>query len=84
MTDTNTGRDEDLEQEIDRAVMAAFGGGSAQPLAAGDPKEIFCQHWPTVKQALEALKVIAPKYAWAIQVIITVGDTASGRICPRS
>ena len=80
MTDIPGAQDADLERAIDQAVMARFGGDQAGQTFA-DPKQVFCQNWSTVKQALEALKVIAPKYAWAIQVIITVGETAHGRIC---
>ena len=82
MTDVSNNFDADLEREIDEEIMRRLGGGTAETAEAfADPKQIFCQSWPTVKQALEALKVLAAKYAWAIQVIIIAGDKAHVKYC---
>lgn len=49
--------------------------------ALPDPKSIFCENWPIARSVLEALKLVLPKFAGLIDLIIGFGDKLHGTIC---
>lgn len=55
---------------------------SVTAAALPDPKTLFCQHWGTARQVLQALKLLLPKLGWLFDLIIVAGDKLRAAICP--
>ncbi len=63
-------------------VSGAQAGGAERPVAAADPKQLFCDNWDTVKQVLNFLKPFLPqKLQGIVDMIIKAGDTLKQLIC---
>jgi hypothetical protein len=56
---------------------------SNRPHLETDPKKIFCDGWPTAKQALAALQQMLsnPIGKGAVALVIAAGDGIHGKIC---
>jgi hypothetical protein len=80
------------QQQIEDAIaeeMSADAGGRAQGLAAsvidpGQLKDLFCENWEKVKQALAfiaRLPMVPQQLKDAIDRLIRIGDRIHGIIC---
>ena len=66
--------------------MTAFAAAAPAAAAGGiDPKQAFCNDWPTIKQVLQFLQGVIPQPGpILIGVIIAAGDAAHNTICGSS
>ena len=75
--------DTNLTQQEEQQILAAIDDYASQKQAIdGGAKELFCEHWETVKEVLEFLKDVLPAPIPAIiKIVIKFGDIAHGKIC---
>jgi hypothetical protein len=67
------------------AAFAAAAPAAAAPPAGIDPQKLFCEQWPTIKQALQFLQGVIPQPGpILIGLIIAAGDAAHNnpKVCP--
>lgn len=73
------------EVRISAALSADSGvmfSDAAAAVSIADLRKLFCDNWPMVKSVLQALGSIFPPAALVTGLVIKIGDTAHGIICP--
>ncbi len=68
--------------EAERAGPATTEAATAAPLALPDPRDFFCDNWPTAKRVLEfLLRVVPDKYKRPVEILIAAGDRLHQLFC---
>jgi hypothetical protein len=74
--------DNQIREAVAQAMMDESEVTPTASAALGEPKDLFCKNWDTVKQVLLFLKPHLPKIVRAaVDVIIKVGDALKKILC---
>jgi hypothetical protein len=75
--------DTNLTAQEEQQILAAIDNYAGQKaLVPGDAKDLFCEHWDTVKEVLGFLQdVLPPPISTVIKYVIKFGDIAHSKIC---
>jgi hypothetical protein len=74
---------QELSRLVGEALIADEASTSGAYADAAGGKDLFCQHWSTVKTVLQFIASQVGAIGWAIRAVVAAGDFLHGRICPR-
>ncbi len=72
---------QELSRLVGEALLDEGNNLAASGAEIAGGKDLFCQHWNTVKSVLQFIAGQVGAIGWAIRAIIAAGDFLHGRIC---